>query len=345
MNILNLNRNQFSDLINLTNNVFYPLTNFNNKDEFIEILNKSKYKKKYFPFPIFFGVNKQKYQIHKKENELVLCYKSKKIAIIDNIEFYSIDKILYGKVIFGINFKKHPYFKKFKLENYKFLNFRIKKIYKLQIKKKLFIPPKEFNKKNKRKPFASFHTRNVPHNSHKWIHEYLIKKFKTILIQPLIGQYKKGEYKDTIIMSLNKKIIKFYKNKEKIFVIPFFSYPRYGGPREAALHALVRKNYGCTHFWVGRDHAGYKNFYKKFASQKFCKNHEKELGIKIIAKNEPYYCKSKKEVVNTCNCKKKCKIKISGTMIRQLILKKKKIPDILMLKSISKELNTKSLIN
>ena len=57
-------------------------------------------------------------------------------------------------------------------------------------------------------------------------------------------------------------------------MIPFFSYPRYGGPK-AALHAVVRKNYGCTHFWVGRDHAGYKNFFKKYESQKFCKKNEK----------------------------------------------------------------------
>tara|TARA_B100001741_G_scaffold236622_1_gene197579 strand:- start:420 stop:1457 length:1038 start_codon:yes stop_codon:yes gene_type:complete len=345
MKIFNLNQNQFSDFINLSNEVFNPLSNFVNKDEFIEILENLKFKKKYFPYPIFFGISKQKYQIYRKKKNLTLCYKSKKIAKIDNIKFYTINKDTFGKKIFGQNFKKHPYYKKFKFENFKFLNFEIKKIYKINLNKNLFISPKKFKKRKIKKPLACFHTRNVPHNCHKWIHEYLIQKFKSLLIQPLIGQYKKGEYKDKIIMSLNKKIINKYINKKKIHIIPFFSYPRYAGPREAALHALVRKNYGCTHIWIGRDHAGYKNFYKKFESQKFCKKNEIRLGIKIIAKKEPYYCKSKKIVVNDCTCKTNCKIKISGSKIRRLILKKKKIPKILMLQYLSKRLNMKSLIN
>ncbi len=345
MKFFNLNQNQFSDFINLSNNVFYPLVNFVNKNEFIEILEKLKFKKKYFPYPIFFGISKQEYQIYKGEKELTLCYKSKKIAKINDIKFYTINKETFGKKIFGRNFKKHFYFKKFKFENFKFLNFEIEKIYKINLNKNLFITPKKFKKKKIKKPLACFHTRNVPHNCHKWIHEYLIQKFKSVLIQPLIGQYKKGEYKGKVIMSLNKKIINKYRNKKNIYVIPFFSYPRYGGPREAALHALVRKNYGCTHIWIGRDHAGYKNFYKKFESQIFCKKNEIKLGIKIIAKNEPYYCKFKKIIVNGCACKTNCKLKISGSMIRRLILKNKKIPKIFMLKSISKKLDSKSLIN
>tara|TARA_A100001234_G_C12638724_1_gene391060 strand:- start:786 stop:1823 length:1038 start_codon:yes stop_codon:yes gene_type:complete len=345
MNKFNLNQNQFSDFINLSNKVFNPLKNFVNKDEFIKILKISKYKKSYFPFPIFFGINKKKYELYKREKELIFFYQGQKIAKIKNLKFYSVDKEIFGRKIFGKNFHKHPYFQKFKMENHKFLNFKFEKIYIKKVNKNLFISPKIFKKKRINKPIASFHTRNVPHNCHKWIHEYLIKKYKSLLIQPLIGQYKKGEYKDNVILSLNKEIINSYKNKKNIFVIPFFSYPRYGGPREAALHALVRKNYGCTHFWVGRDHAGYKNFYKKFESQKFCKKNENNLGIKIIAKNEPYYCKNKKKVIDNCKCKKNCKVKISGSMIRKLILKKSKIPKELMLESLSRKLTSKSLIS
>ena len=344
MNFFNLNQNQFSDFINLSNKVFYPLMNFVNKTQFNEILNNFKLKEKYFPYPIYFGINKQKYKIYKNEKELTLYYKSKKIALVNNIEFYKINKDNYGRKIFGKNFKKHPYFKKFNKENYIFLNYKIKKIFKLKLKKNLFISPRDFKKIIQKKTLASFHTRNVPHNCHKWIHEYLLKKYKSLLIQPLIGQYKKGEYKDAIILSLNKKIVSMYNKKQKVFVIPFFSYPRYGGPREAALHSLVRKNYGCTHFWVGRDHAGYKNFYQKYASQKFCKKYQKKLGINIIAKNEPYYCRNKKKIINDCDCNVNCKIRISGSMIRRLILKEKKIPNIFMIKSLSKKLNIKSLI-
>ena len=104
----------------------------------------------------------------------------------------------------------------------------------------------------------------------------MIKKFGSLLIHPLIGQYKKGEYKDSYIMKTNflaKKIL----NNKNVFCLPFFSYPRYGGPLEATLHAIVRKNYGCTHFWVGRDHAGYKKFFSKYQSQKFCDTIKRKL--------------------------------------------------------------------
>lgn len=342
MNVFKLNQNQFSDLINLHHGVFKPLNNFVNKKEFVEILDNLKFKKYFFPYPIFFGMNKKDYLIYKNVKNLTLIYKSKKIAEINSIHFYSINKVKFGKEIYGKNFKKHPYFKKFIADNYKFLNFNIKKIYNYKLKKDIFISPKEFRQGSKKK-LASFHTRNVPHNCHRWIHRYLLNKFKYLLIQPLIGQYKKGEYKDETIIKLNN-LISNKSNKKKVFVIPFFSYPRYGGPREASLHAIVRKNYGCSHFWVGRDHAGYKNFFKRFESQKFCKFYEKELGIKIIAEKEPYYCNNLKKVVNMCDCKQHNTIKISGSMIRKLILKNKEIPEILMEKQISKYLNKNSLI-
>jgi len=190
-----------------------------------------------------------------------------------------------------------------------------------------------------------FHTRNVPHSAHQWIHQYMYKKYGSLLIQPLIGQYKKGEYKDKYIIKSNIDAAKLLQSTNT-FCLPFFSYPRYAGSLEACLHAIVRKNYGCTHFWVGRDHAGYKNFFSKYKSQKFCKLKQKKIGIKIISEKEPFYCKIHKVVTNKCNTRKcsKNKILISGTKIRNLIKKNKKIPSVFMRKEISKYLNKNSLI-
>ena len=120
------------------------------------------------------------------------------------------------------------------------------------------------------------------------------------------------------------------------------SYPRYAGPREALLHAIIRKNYGCTHFLVGRDHAGYKNYYYKYESQQKAITNEKKIGIKIINFNEPVACLNCKKIFSNkctyCNTTTKF-LRISGTYIRNLILKNKKIPEIMMSKKISKGLN------
>ena len=144
----------------------------------------------------------------------------------------------------------------------------------------------------------------------------------------------------------NYKLVKeIYKNKNIFFAL-FNSYPRYAGPREALLHAIVRRNYGCTHFLVGRDHAGTGNYYKKYDSQKKCLKFKRELKIKIIPFNEPYLCSKCKIVVNKkCTiCKKISKRLINGTYIRKNLLKKNKIPEYYMNSKISKILNKNSII-
>lgn len=340
---LHINQNQFSDLLNLTHKVFYPLKKFINKSQFLSIINKMEYEKKFFPFPIFFGINREKYHEIKNFNTLDLIYKDKKIATIDRIIFFSINKKKFGKKIYGKKYHTHPFFKKFDKENYKFSSFRILKVFKTKYEDEKFVKPSKVLKKIKKLRFAAFHTRNVPHLAHQWIHKYLFNKYDGLLIQPMIGQYKSGEYKDSTILKLNQLVKGEYNNKN-VLVLPFFSYPRYGGPREAALHALVRRNYGCKYFWIGRDHAGIKNFYDIYESQKFCKKIEKKINIKIIAEREPYFCKNKSKILNSCSCNNNCKIKISGTLIRKLIKSGKKIPNYLMSKNISKNLSKNSLI-
>ena len=351
MSNIYINKNQFSDLINLVNDVFFPLKKFVTKKEFTEIITNKKLKNSFYPLPIFFGVSKKVYLKIKEKNNLNIYYKKKFISKAINVNFYSLNKPKIAKKIYGINYLKHPYYKKFINENYKFLSFDFHKIDKKNLKHKYFISPSQFkekyNIKNLQK-LSSFHTRNVPHTVHQWIHRFLFKKFGALLIQPLVGQYKKGEYNDELIIKTNKLATKFIKSK-KVFSIPFFSYPRYAGYREAALHAIVRRNYGCTHFWIGRDHAGYKDFYYYMQSQKFCKKNQNRLKIKIIATNEPFYCSVCKKIKNTKCLRKNCSSmhikKISGSEIRELIKKGKVVPNHLMNPKISILLSKRSLIN
>ena len=351
MNSLSISKEQFSDILNLSNGVFSPLKHFVGEKDFENILFKKKIGKKFFPIPIFFGIKKKIFNKIKNEKYIKFYFKKNLIAVVEINSIYKIDKKLYGKKIFGKKFSRHSYYIKFNKENYAFLDFTYIKLNKKKLNDKNFVSPKQFNKKIKNKiknknTLAGFHTRNVPHEAHQWIHRFLLKKYSNLLIQPLLGQYKKNEYLDEIIKTTNLIAAKMYK-KKNTFIIPYFSYPRYGGPLEAALHAIVRKNYGCTHFWVGRDHAGFKNFFQKYESQNYCKKIQKKIGINIIAQDEPYYCSTCKVVVNKdCN-KKNCngkKISISGTKIRKYIRLKKKIPNFLMNKKISILLNKKSII-
>jgi len=351
MNKIHITQNQFSDLINLKNDVFYPVKNFVSKKEFINIIENMNYKNQFFPLPITFGVTKEIYSKINKKKEFDLYFKKKYLLNIFNVNFYNINKKEILRKIYGPNYLKHPYCKKFIKENFRFMNFDLREENKKNLQHKYFLSPTLIKKRIKIKKIstlASFHTRNVPHKAHQWIHNFLFKKFGALLIQPLIGQYKKGEYSDVLIVKTNTLAAKLF-NSNKVFSIPFFSYPRYAGYREAALHAIVRKNYGCTHFWVGRDHAGYKDFYDYQKSKIFCYKNQKKLKIKIIAGSEPFYCFNCKTIKNTKCLNKKCLnkniIKISGSLIRKLLKEEKSIPKYLMSPKISKLLSKKSLIN
>ena len=335
----------------MLNDVFHPVKNFVSKEELIRIVENKKYDNHFFPFPITFGVSKEIYFKIKKKKNFDLYFNKKYLVNIFNVKFYNINKKHILQKIYGPNYLNHPYCKKFIKENFRFMNFEIRGINKKNLHHKYFVSPSLLKKRIKAEKIttlASFHTRNVPHKAHQWIHNFLFKKFGALLIQPLIGQYKKGEYNNSLIVKTNILASKFFRTK-KVFSIPFFSYPRYAGYREAALHAIVRKNYGCTHFWVGRDHAGYKDFYDYEKSQKFCYKNQSKLKIKIIAGAEPFYCFNCKKIKNTKCTRKKCFtkniIKISGSLIRKLLKGGKSIPEYLMNPRISKMLSKKSLIS
>ena len=200
---LNINEGQFSDFLNLYHKVFFPLKTFVNEKNFKSILDKKRIGKKFFPIPISFGITRTVFKKIKNKSIIKINYRKKKLAIIQIKSIFKIDHKTYGRKIFGKKFRYHSYFLKFKKENYAFLDFKYLQVNKKNFFHKNFISPKQFKEKFKAKlkknsNLAGFHTRNVPHAAHQWIHKFLIRKYSKILIQPLIGQYK-NEYLDKII--------------------------------------------------------------------------------------------------------------------------------------------------
>ena len=107
--------------------------------------------------------------------------------------------------------------------------------------------------KKKIKINCRFSLRNVPHRAHEWIHYFGLKNCEGLLVQPMIGQFKKDEYKSNYIINSNKKLVeKIYK--KRIFYSVFLIHILVMPVKRSCFSRLVRKNYGCTHFLVGRDH-------------------------------------------------------------------------------------------
>jgi len=257
---LNIEFNNLLDIINLNFGVYYPLNEFVSKENFLSIVKRKRLiNNKFFSIPIFINISSVLYDQLKASRTIEAFYKSRKVCNLKIKSFYTLNKIKIGENLFQTKDTNHPGFNRFLSSGDYFIQCKIINFNNKIMKNLNFTYPSKLKSiflKYKFKTVAGFHTRNVPHRVHEWIHQYGLKKCDGLLVQPIIGQFKKKEYKEKTIIQGNLKLIKeIYKNKNVFFAL-FNSYPRYAGPREALFHALVRKNYGCTHFMVVRDHAG-----------------------------------------------------------------------------------------
>jgi sulfate adenylyltransferase len=143
-----------------------------------------------------------------------------------------------------------------------------------------------------------FHTRNVPHRGHEFMQLKAMEQENCdgLLVQPVIGKKKPGDFKaDFIIKSYEKMIDTFYP-KEKVVFAVFSTFSRYAGPREALFTTLCRQNYGCSSFIIGRDHTGVGDYYDPYASQMIFEKFS-DLEIKIVKFNEIFYSERLKKYV------------------------------------------------
>lgn len=168
---------------------------------------------------------------------------------------------------------------------------------------------------------VAFHTRNVAHRAHEHIQLAALRDSFAdgLFIHPLIGPKKTNDFtSEAIIKSYELMIKKFYP-KGKVFFSAFPAYPRYAGPREAVFTAICRKNYGATHFIVGRDHSGVGGYYKPTAAKEAFSD-LKDLGIEIIPFDRVLYCSKCKSYVETCKHDIQSYKDISGSAVREMII-------------------------
>ena len=275
MEQLRIDKSTFQELVNVNINLYHPLKRFNSYQDFENICTKKKMKNgKFFPIPILFGISNSQMSKIKNSKKIQIIYKNEKIALIRNFKIFKIDQKKYLKKIYGTNDTCHPGVRLFLKKKY-FIDGDI--IVRNKIKNRYSIK----NIKNYLKSMkyvTGYHTRNIPHKGHEWIINFGLKKTGAVFINPITGNLKRGDFKKSYVNKAFRILIKSnYKDNKNIFFENLSTHARYAGPREALFHAIIRKNYGCSHFLVGRDHAGVGSYYKKYESQRICKKYEKKL--------------------------------------------------------------------
>ena len=336
-----LTKRQLCDLELILNGGFYPLQGFLNENDYLSVVSKMQLSNgQIWPIPICLDV--EGVEGMKVVQEVLLCDMAEKpIATLLIESIYKPDKRKEAKLVYKTESRDHFGVKYlFDKTNDFYLGGKVKKIgvIKHYDYGNLRKTPQQLKRYFKKRGFSKvigFQTRNPIHQAHFW----MIKKAAQIekahvLIHPSVGETKDGDI-DYITRVKCYKIIqkKYAKDFSTLSLLPLAM--RMAGPREAILHAITRKNYGCTHFIVGRSHADPGNdsfgnpFYDPFDAQKLAVKYASQIGIKIIPFSEMAYDKISGTYVEvTEKNKKSMNIKrISGTQFRQMLREDEKVPE------------------
>jgi sulfate adenylyltransferase len=328
-NIINLDKDDYINLINICTGLYSPITGFCDYKTYCSIINKNKFNNTTdWTIPILLestiNINSSS-----KKNFFKLKYNKKIVGLIKANSKFKINKNIFNQSVFGTNSNSHPGVKIINKKKNSFIGGKIFMLKKCIPKNKYYTTPKKLRfyiKHNQICSSSAFTTRNICHTGHFFIHQYILKKINNLFI--IFIQSSKNKYETKTVFETYEIIKKKFNLKKKIKFISIYMPFFFAGPKEAFLQAVIVKNLGINSMIVGRDHAGVKNFYNKYDSQKIFQKY-KNLSLKIFKTKEPRICKSCRKVKfennrKICNfCFKNSKFSgIDGKFVKKKLIQK-----------------------
>jgi sulfate adenylyltransferase len=315
-----------NDIENIADGVFSPLEGFVAQDDFQSILKHGRLKNGLaWTIPIILDVDKQTAQTMKDFKDVYLREGGDNFGILYVEDIYPFDKRAAMESIYQTSDIGHPGVNKMTNMKDWLVGGKIeviKRIPQSPLRAYRMHPTETRSEITKRgwKTIVGFQTRNVPHIAHEMLQKAALNIYDGLLISPLIGKKKPGDFRDEIILAAYKSLMENYYPKARAIFVTLHTEMRYAGPREAIHHAIMRKNFGCSHFIVGRDHAGVGDYYHPFAAHEIFKEYP-DLDIRPVFFPSFYYCKKCLSYANDRNCPHDTKFKeeLKGTNIRKMV--------------------------
>ncbi|MHA1478411.1 MAG: sulfate adenylyltransferase [Promethearchaeota archaeon] len=318
---------------NIVFGIFSPLEGFMTQNDTLNVLEHMYLENGIaWPFPIVLDSSQNELSGLKEGDSVILTSISNKpIALLTIEDIYGYNKKIFAEKIYGTLDKTHPGVNKVFNQKEKLIGGKIYLIKGLSpVFPKLDLKPIEtrvlFKTRNWERVVA-FQTRNPPHLGHEYVQKAGLTFADGLFINPVIGRKKVGDFSDQVIINAYKALIENYYPKDRVVLSTFETEMRYAGPKEAIFHAITRKNFGCDHIIIGRDHAGVGKFYEPYEAHKIFENFP-DLGIEPLFFRSFSHCKKCNSVVNDKICPHPAEFHnfFSGTRIREALLAGK-LPD------------------
>ncbi|MHA2611084.1 MAG: adenylyl-sulfate kinase [bacterium JZ-2024 1] len=295
------------DAENIAQGVYSPLQGFLSSDEVEEVLDSYRLPNGLaFGIPVFLPITSEQAKVvENSPGKVVLQTEDfREIALMKNIRVEQVKPEKWAKKMFETEDQAHPGVARLcRLPPFLLSG----EVYLIQPLSHPFSewsnPPivlrEEFLRRGWRKVCA-FQTRNPPHRGHEFLHRLALDKTDGLLVHPILGTKKEGDFATEVILRSYQLLFRHYLPQERVFLSGLSTWMRYGGPREAIFHAVIRKNFGCSHFIVGRDHAGVGDYYPPYAAQEIFDRLEVE--IEIIPVKSVHFCRLCDSFVTESTC-------------------------------------------
>ncbi len=292
---------------NIAFGIFSPLEGFMNENDYHYVLDTMYLENNLaWPFPIILDVSEADISNITVGDKIILTTGNDNPIALMNVEtIYNYDKKEFVKKVYGTVDKNHPGVTNAYKYQKKLIGGEIFLINEPEaIFPDLDLTPIETRVLFKEKGWdrvVAFQTRNPPHLGHEYVQKAGLTYVDGLFINPIIGKKKVGDFLDEVIINAYKVLIKEYYPKNRVVLSTFETEMRYAGPKEAIFHAIARKNFGCDHIIIGRDHAGVGDFYGPYDAHKIFETFP-DLGIEPIKFRSFSKCSKCDSIVNDKIC-------------------------------------------